>query len=313
MKYLDYFFITRPILFFPGWATLLLGRWYGNLYFGSKSFSVGNSILPGFGDILLIPGFGFLMGGCFILNQIADIETDRLNSKLYFLHEGHVSAAAAWREALILILLGTALFFYNGNFDLVIIALLFVFITGYFYNFNPFRAKDRVLSGLMANILMGEAAFAMGFLFEAPHRWQTMLIASIPLLLINTGLYVLTTLPDIGGDRESNKKTIGAWLGVEKGIIAGGLLIVGGLFFLPFPAEWSWIALIFSLPPVLYMFFKRELKTAVIALKFTIFGVALSVSLYWIWFAVLGIAAFWFTKYYFRKRFNADYPNFSGE
>jgi 1,4-dihydroxy-2-naphthoate octaprenyltransferase len=162
-------------------------------------------------------------------------------------------------------------------------------------------------------MLMGEAAFALGFFYETQGSWDSMLISSLPVLAINTGLYILTTLPDISGDSLSNKKTIGALLGIDRGIGVGAVLILAGLAALPWDAEWSYVALLFSLPAVLNMLFRRRLPSAIIALKFTIFGLALSAALYWVWFAALGIAAFAFTKYYFRKRFDTDYPNFSGE
>lgn len=312
IRLLDYIFITRPILFFPGWATLLLGKWLAVYRINGHGYQLLENILPDFSDLLLLSGFALLMGGSFILNQIRDAESDRINKKLFFIHKDIITLRSAWIEAVFLLIAGTLIYVYTGNTYIIYCGSLFILVTGYLYNFRPFELKNLVFGGLIANMLMGECAFAIGYFSEGLNDFGFMLSDSIGILLLNTGLYIFTTLPDIEGDQASNKNTIGAWLGSEMGTRVGVFVIIIGLFLLPLDVIWVWIFIISVFPFLLRAIFKPEIKNAVIALKLSIFMLSFLVTLYWPWFLLVGIVAFWGTKIYFKKRFSYDYPNFSG-
>ena len=125
----DYFFINRPILFFPGWTTMFIGKWLGEQKQSGFSPAIFEDIFPLFSDLILLLGFAALMGGCFILNQIRDRETDRLNEKLFFIHKDLIPLRNAWLEAISLIVLGLAVLSIFKNSDLLIVAIIFILIT----------------------------------------------------------------------------------------------------------------------------------------------------------------------------------------
>ncbi|MCK4255704.1 hypothetical protein KAX35_02355, partial [candidate division WOR-3 bacterium] len=78
MHLLDFIFLLRPILLIPVWIIFLLG------YYRAGGTMLGDSryLMPGF----IV--FTLLMGAIYIINQIADIETDRINNKLFILPKG---------------------------------------------------------------------------------------------------------------------------------------------------------------------------------------------------------------------------------
>ena len=150
---------------------MFIGKWLGEQKQTGLSPAIFKDIFPDISDLILLIGFAALMGGCFILNQIRDRESDRLNEKLFFIHKDLISLRFAWIEAITLIVLGLAVLTLFRNSDLLIVAIIFVLVTGYLYNFSPIRAKDRVWSGLIANMIMGEAAFALGFFATCACSW----------------------------------------------------------------------------------------------------------------------------------------------
>ncbi|MFQ6003827.1 MAG: hypothetical protein ACE5KJ_08780, partial [Candidatus Zixiibacteriota bacterium] len=91
IKYLDYLFVIRPVLMPPVWTILLLG------HHRSAALS-GQSNLPGL--ILLL--VTFLVGAVYLLNQIYDVESDRINKKLFFLAEGYISKKNAIFQTILL-------------------------------------------------------------------------------------------------------------------------------------------------------------------------------------------------------------------
>ncbi|HTY08845.1 MAG TPA: hypothetical protein VMF29_06745, partial [Candidatus Edwardsbacteria bacterium] len=92
---LDYLFVLRPILLVPAWTMLLVGH-----YQGSATHRM-TWRLPG--RLWLALGlYSGLMGAVYIVNQIFDVETDRLNRKLFLVADGFVSRPAIAIEAALL-------------------------------------------------------------------------------------------------------------------------------------------------------------------------------------------------------------------
>ena len=129
LKYLDYIFLMRPVLMPPVWTILLLGH--------ARSAQLsGETHLPGLGLLLVT----FLVGGVYVLNQIFDIESDRLNQKLLFLAKGYISKGAAIVETILLNMLSVIPAF------LISLKLGFLFllgtIFGFLYSAPPFSFKN---------------------------------------------------------------------------------------------------------------------------------------------------------------------------
>ncbi|MDZ7340319.1 MAG: hypothetical protein ONB27_03110, partial [candidate division KSB1 bacterium] len=94
LKFLDYFFVLRPTLFFPVWTVFLAGL-HANAVFDPKHAMSSLAIVPAQNQILVALLLSLLMGAIFIFNQIADIETDRQNNKLFFIANGIIRKPVA--------------------------------------------------------------------------------------------------------------------------------------------------------------------------------------------------------------------------
>jgi 4-hydroxybenzoate polyprenyltransferase len=298
------------MLFYPGWSTMLAGYFIG--YKKDWLPLVSDQLDPNHWHIIfLIIAFGMLMGSTFVLNQLADIKSDRKNEKLFIISNGYLSKKSALKEVIILSCLSTvlALIF---NVTVGIFFVLFFLLTGFLYNFAPLSMKDRPWGSLLANTMMGWLAFAIGW--SALNQLSTQVILdSLPYLFFNTALYLFTTLPDIEGDRMADKKTLTVLYGSKKIMIAACILFLAGLLFsLHFHDRQALLFLLFSMPFFVKILFTFSVSDSIRATKFAILFFALSVCLRWPYYFILMLAGYYATKFYFKKRFNLNYPNFAG-
>jgi 4-hydroxybenzoate polyprenyltransferase len=315
LKKLDYFFITRPILFFPGWNTLLAGylvakgevlllsgilhdRWHFALTKGNL--------------LLTLLAFMSAMGGCFILNQLQDVESDRQNQKLFLIGEKYVRRNSARWESIILLTMALIIGCFL-NFAIFSLLLLFVFITGYLYNYRPFRFKNRPLWGLVSNMLMGWIAFALGWSLSRSLD-LFLLVDSLPYLALNTSLYLLTTTPDAAGDEVAGKNTFCVSYGFKTTLIVSLLLYSFSLIFSIFGNDQLILLLnLLVLYSFLRLVFSLSLTQAVLTIKMTIFFFSFLICLKFPWYILLMVPLFFFTRFYYHQRFQFDYPHFRGD
>ena len=169
LKKLDYFFVLRPMLFFPGWTTLLAGYLISDkatLFFNLSPIKA----VPFLEISLLLLLSAAAMGTSFLLNQLKDIESDLENKKLFIISEGYISKQMAIAETVVLVMLalGLAVLFSR---TVIWLTVGFIVLTGYLYNFKPFALKDAPLSSLIANSLMGWFAFALGWAAKNNLTW----------------------------------------------------------------------------------------------------------------------------------------------
>lgn len=307
----DYFFVLRPMLFFPGWSTMLAGY-----LIASKSelyFSTNQILKLDFFEIgILFIIFAASMGASFLLNQLEDIESDLKNKKLFFLTENHISKNEAKIEAGLLILISILLAF-SINDAVLIVILIFLFITGYAYNYKPLILKDKPFRSLLANAFMGWLAFALGWFTQQPLTFG-IISDSLPYLFFNTSLYFFTTLPDVPGDLTSGKRTLAVLHG-SRFVINLALLSYMVAFII---AIWlnDWFALSFillSLPFYINLFTKKEVNATIKTTKYAILFFAVAICLKIPFYFVLMVFLFAFTRWYFKIRFRYNYPNFKGE
>ncbi|MDZ7370952.1 MAG: UbiA family prenyltransferase [candidate division KSB1 bacterium] len=310
----DYFFLTRPILFFPGWATLLAGFaaafWPKQLipFYPPPAFS---PLYWHPRPALAMLSFAAAMGGCFILNQLQDVHSDRENNKLFLIGEGVVSLQAAQIEAGLLLLLALLTAARLGK-EFLFCTAIFILITGALYNYRPFSLKNRPLGGLTANILMGWLAFALGRLLIM-HFDIELFVASLPYVFFNTALYFLTTLPDYDGDLAANKITFPVRYGKSFTILTSPACWAIGLALAVYLQNYTMTTV--SAVTGIFMvrlLFKRTVEVAVVTLKAGIAALALTMCFFFPAFLLLLIVLFFSTRFYYRKRFNFDYPNFRG-
>jgi 4-hydroxybenzoate polyprenyltransferase len=308
---LDYFFVLRPMLFFPGWSTLLAGYFIAqreHLFLQSFDNPLYNPVKIA----VLLFSFAAAMGASFLLNQLRDIASDKENDKLYFISKGFIKKKAALWEVVFLTLIAllTALYI---SLPVLIVVVLFIILTGYLYNYQPFIMKDKPWLSLLANAGMGFLAFTMGWLGAQEYSVH-LFYDTLPYLFFNTALYFYTTMPDIEGDKKSHKHTLAVDYGIKPLLWAAFVLYLLSAvtaYFL-----WDMQALffiVFSSPFFVITIVKLDTDSAVRTTKFSILFYALAICFKLPVYFLLMVALFFFTKWYFKVRFNVIYPSFGKE
>lgn len=309
----DYIFVTRPTLFFPVWTIFLVGylipylkpgNWWlpfsatvsGDLW-SDHTISIG---------VLLT----LLCGGIFILNQIQDVVSDGENNKLFIIANGYISRRAAYIEATLLISIALGLTLFINWYQTILFMLLFL-IAGWAYSFPPFNCKDKPLPGLFSNALTGLFVFSIGWCLREAISTRLFQHALTYLLAIST-VYLYTTIPDRRGDAKAGKITFSVKFGQKKTTFLALWLGVGALWAAYWAKDWLMlIATIISLPFFIKVYLTQKMSDLSFATKLPILFLSLAVCWKIPYYFFVILLVFWGARWYYRARFNLNYPRFS--
>ena len=102
LRWFDYLAVVRPMLLLPVWTQVILGYYHAVL----QRDPLSTVILiwrPPAQLVETLVLYSLLAAGCYIVNQIADRETDAVNQKLYLVTDGLVKISIITVEAVLLI------------------------------------------------------------------------------------------------------------------------------------------------------------------------------------------------------------------
>lgn len=304
LKIFDSFFLLRPTLFYPIWTFFLAGYW-GGMKFGGRSI---NFVYSAEIFWIVISSLTLLMGGVFILNQIQDRETDRANGKLFLLANGIVSVNKAYKEAVLLIAVGLILSFWV-NLKIGLGFLILFILSGLLYNYPPILWKNRPIMGLIANSIGGFVIYSLGWITRGGDGGVVFHGAGYT--LAGGAVFLNTTLPDMEGDRKTGKITFGVKYGVKKTALWALILETIGLGLAFLARDWLlFISGIAVFPLFLLSAVKKTVVEAIRTTKFSVLALATAVCIIFPWYLLPIFFIFFFSKFYYKKRFDFDYPNF---
>lgn len=316
-KIFDYIFVLRPTLFFPVWAVFLSG-FFAQQQFGvaaPEAAQANHAFIQNGHNFIWVGGFlTLLMGAVFILNQIMDRHSDNQNKKLFLISHGHLTPKAAFIEATILIVIAI-LFSFVFSLKMGLIFVLILLITGYLYSFSPFSWKDKPIWGLVGNILGAFLIFLAGWSIQGNILFKSFYYA-IPYICAVASVYLLTTLPDVEGDKDSNKRTFGVRFGASSTVYTSlTLLIIAlGVSFIT-KDELIFYPALFSLPFFLWASVKLQMSDIVRAIKYPILLLTFTVCIKWMvvyseyYFVLVVAGIYYLSKIYYKLRFGIHYPN----
>uniref|UniRef100_A0A7V0Z759 Prenyltransferase n=1 Tax=candidate division WOR-3 bacterium TaxID=2052148 RepID=A0A7V0Z759_UNCW3 len=301
----DYFFILRPLILIPVFDFFLIGNYIAS----GKGVFTHKTLL----GIFI---YGLLMSGVYILNQITDIETDRLNKKLFILSGNFIPVKNAYTE--MFLLWGIALFF-SWSFGLpFFIIMLCSLLLGLFYSLPPIKLKGKPFFDTLSNGFgYGMLNFIAGWLMQKDFESRVFIIF-LPYFLSICAVFVNTTIVDIEGDKGSGEITTSVFLGEKFSYMVSSALILSGVLFSIINRDI--ICLIPSAlasPLFLYLTFYylkyKKVNRKITILSFRMPGLIFTIItciLYpgfipFLIFLILGM------KIYYKKRFNMDYPTLS--
>jgi 4-hydroxybenzoate polyprenyltransferase len=295
-KWLDPLFVLRPTLFFPCWTLFLAGA----------RLSDGGH--HGFRLIWAVVITGAAMGVIYLVNQLRDVGTDRINRKLPYFSREIFSVRAAWYEVYGLTafaILGAALVSW-GFLAIVLAALL---ITGGMYNYPPFVWKDHPYWGIAAAMIGGGLAFLAGG--EAGGGLHgVVMVGMIPYLFAFAATSLWTAVPDITGDRAVGKRTFPVEYGIFPTLLWGCVGVTVSMVLGMLMGDWviGWAALL-SMPLFFYALVTKQVRWVMLAVKWSIFILALLVGCSYPGFLVLMAGYYLLARVYHRRRFGVIYPS----
>ncbi|MBN2362606.1 UbiA family prenyltransferase [candidate division WOR-3 bacterium] len=317
-KFLDRIFVMRIFMHFPFSGILMLGYHYGVQREGDGGFWAVFIKANAFNWKILVSYllFYLLMGGTYIINQIADKKSDLINRKNFFVSDGHISTWSAVFEASVIyfIVLCAAFYFSFAQIFAGGMAYFYVILSsvalGLMYSVKPFRLNARPGADMIAN------AFGYGFLnlaagFLTVSLFDGFLIKSaVPIVLIGLAGFGSTTIADIEGDRKDGKNSIGVFLGETGTYIISIVLycaaLVISIIFRNIPCIF---ASAIAIPAHLFGLLKKTKKSALVTMRISNAGLVL---ISFVLFPVLTAAfltVFTITKIFYLKRFGINYPS----
>lgn len=308
LRLLDFVFVLRPTLMFPVWTVFLAGH-AAQRRFGSWPVRIAWRAAWEVDYLLVGALLTACLGATFVLNQVTDVESDRLNNKLFLLAQGELSIRQAMVEVALLAGLSTGIGFLLKP-ALGAALLLCFLVAGILYSCPPFLCKDRPYAGFVCNGLGALGVFSSGWLVRGQVD-SAMWLHSVPFVLALWSLYFFTTLPDVEGDRAAGKMTIGVLFGpkvcaclallAELGTLVTSFLLRDWFIFGPALA---------ALPLFVIAATRGTVAAGVRTTKFGLLFVALSYCFLFPGFLVLLALVFVACKFYYRKRFKLNYPSF---
>jgi 4-hydroxybenzoate polyprenyltransferase len=288
----------------PAWSFYLLGARAGTGAADRSSEYLSIPSPPAFAALT------FILVTSFLINQIFDRDTDRLNKKVFYLSEGLFSVRALVLLAVVYFLVASFFFHLSARGERgPLVAALLLALT---YSLPPFRICCRPFLDLLWNALgFGGVAFALGYAASGNPATSAAL-PGIPYVLLVGGTFVFTTLLDREGDAKTGKKTTAVMLGEKPSVVLASALfalapasalVVGNLF----AAAVTGLAL----PFCLYGARGGTRKAWALAVQGPTLTVILAAgSLRPVFFALV-VPLVVLARYYYRRRFNLVYPGVS--
>lgn len=304
----DYMFLLRPSIMIALWTFYFAGV---SLAFRINGLSYFNNNYNAGMIIVTLIMYSILMGSVYVINQIVDIDTDRLNGKLFILSDGIISKQNAMIYAIMLAIISIAgiLIMSQATFVMKILFLL-SFILGVMYSVKPFSLKRRPFVDLLDNVIgYGMIAVIIGFESTGCSFKMEYLQKLLPYIFSMGAIFINTTLMDFEGDKAVNAKTTGIFLGYKKASLLSSVLMFFAIISAFNSADKIMIfCSMYSLPFFIYNAVKRSKKTVDISVKLTAPILTIILSICFPYFLIMNIIVLISMKIYYRKRFNIRYP-----
>ncbi len=296
----DHWFFARPVLMPPVWTILLLAA-----VDSGRIISLDPADWWFWRTCAGIILCYFLYGGVYVLNQIFDIESDRLNDKLYFLPRRVISPTAATIQYVLFTAVALIGGWYLGRVWFAVSGI--IVILGVLYSIPVIRLKDRPLAGLLANAVgHGTLVYYLGYALHSPGTPPTWGPSGSYALAV-AGVYLLTTVPDCAGDRATGKRTISVRYGPRLASVIAALCVAGALATSISYSQWP---LVVSAAASLPFFILATVspKSGAPAIRIALLLLTFFACLIFPPYLLVIVLIFVSTRWYYRRRFGETYP-----
>ena len=303
MKILDSIFAARPMLHVPVWTVYLISLHHHNRLSG-EHFDLW--------DLATLAVLSLLFAGVYYINQVYDIESDRINGKLGFLHDDKLSVTYMSALYLIVTVVGVAL---GGLYPLFFWGLLAqIAFLGWAYSAPPLRLKDRPLWSLFVNAWCIGALIPLTTMPEINIHNAGLLGWDTPFyfLLAVASITILTMIPDREGDARTGKRTLAVALGVRWSLtVALVLMILAAV--VAFRSQFAALFYLagFASMNILMAILLPVERIVLIAIKLPLLCMIGLAGFHYPGYIAFIVALIFCTRIYYQKRFGILYPSLS--
>lgn len=295
LSILDWLFIVRPTLLFTYWTMLICGLGlHGNMADVS---------------LITIVCICFGMAAANLLNLINDVESDQLNQKLPWISHGLITRQQAKLYMILLYTLCfTGLAFRAGMVTLISSIILFA-VLGMLYNTGSKPFKSQPFLSLLILSVIGVGLWVIGVAAVGAigsFNWIALTGYSSAWIAV----CLISMVPDIKGDRLTNKITFSVKFGANITTRISALLIIIALLYSIYYRD-----IVLLVPSAIsFPFFtaaaiRGNLKWIGLAVKSSILALSLMAAIvHALQYLILIVVYFFFARWYYMKRFSLVYP-----
>ena len=262
-------------------------------------------------------GLTLTSASTFILNQIEDIDSDKINNKLFLVGE-YFTPESSLSISRFLLAIGILLSAVANWFTSLFVISIYL-IWGILYNKEPYSWKKKPLLGWIANSVVGIMLFMIGWYYVMTSQTDvtinlydlSIVQFMLPYILCFSSVALLTTLPDVKGDIETGDDTFPIIYGKMLTVILSSLLISSAFVFsLIYEDPLASTASIVSLPFFLFTALRSLEKDILRSIRYPIFILNFfALTVYpWLFFPL--VITYCLSKYYYWHRFELHYPTF---
>jgi 4-hydroxybenzoate polyprenyltransferase len=297
LRFLDYFFLTRPTLIFVIWVFILVGAQH----------NVGE--MSGYSLFLLMFQYFCICGSALIINQIHDKEGDAANNKCPVMASEHPGEHKASIFAWVLFIVGILTAFILGWWN-TCLTLGFFVLVGIIYNKPPLTSKDHPINGPITLVLAYSILVIQSSSLAGLNMLAQGFFLAMPVCLAGMSISILATLPDRLGDEQCDKLTFAVKYGRDKTWLASIVLMAAASVIAYFQSD-NLVALpaMASTIFMLWGLLKEPEDGANFVARWSIFLMALALVPSFPWFGILMLAYYFVSRSYYAKRFDMKYPS----
>ncbi len=297
----DWLFMLRPTLIFPLWTMLLSGH---------RLVEAPDQIGT-FRWTILSVAMTSLFGLVYLLNQMRDREGDRRNGKSLLISHDLVSRSTQIAMGILLGIIAPAALVISGFGHLGLWMIATFAVAGVLYNYTPIALERTPFGGIISGAIGGWLLFKLGELIAGS---AVGILIELPYVLAFSAGCVLTSLPDLEGDRETGKRSFAVAFGERNTTILAGIMIYMSAILSAWATDWVMIIPATGCSVLITLaLFRRKYKLAVAGNKAAIFLLATGIALSYPIFLFAMLIYLPIARWYHRHRFGLDYPNFRAE
>ncbi len=300
MRTLDWIFAARPMLLVPVWTIYLVALHYHHSL-AKETFDLL--------DVASLSALSLAFAGAYYINQVYDIESDRLNNKVGFLPRGLIRPEAMLAAFVTVSLAGL---FVAGGVSFWMLGLVAqIVVLSWSYSAPPVRFKDRPVSGPLAN---GWAVGLVTSLSVMPRQsldrlgllgWDN----PVYFFLAVVAVTIITTIPDRDGDSATGKRTLAVHLGARWSLAVAAVCL-GAAVAVAWRSGYPALvyAALFALVVSLFALAAPTTRLILLAAKVPIVVLTLMACAFYPFYLLFLVALILGTRIYYHKRFGIVYP-----